>query len=57
MAQDKLLVLLLKSTHVVSIEIERQLVVARGWREGGMKCDYFLGMRFPLGVMKMFGTR
>ena len=52
-----LLVLLLKSTHVVTIEIGRQLVVARDWREGRMRCDYLMGMRFPFGVTKMFATK
>ena len=37
-----------------SIETESRLVTARGWRDGEIREWQLRGVRFPLGIMKMF---
>lgn len=37
-----------------STETESRLVIAKGWKEGGMGSDCLMGGEFPFGVMEKF---
>ena len=46
--------ILYKSLKAELIETESRMMVARGWREGGMGRHCLMGMEFQLGKMKKF---
>ena len=47
----------LKIPNSKSIETESRLVVVRGYKEGGMGSDFFMGFGYHFGMTNMFATR